>query len=939
MESHQYRCSRELRFGDPGAWDGIGQVEHGWDLPSNVRSGQLALSSRRYDNARKGPILEILGKKITLISRIDRFVRNLILLRIVWIVTVGLSMSVILGCDGEQEPGPTADIRATTDATVTAETPTNVSTVEPTAAPAPTVALTPDTPTPVPARSTNPIFPGLDSSSTGEDLIALLSADEAACLEARMGDSYQGFLGTPLMGDARDLLTGNSNASSPVESCLVGERLAAARVSMLSIAAGGFSVETRECIAELLETDPALAQALTQPGDVAGGHSALRLLSCLTPAEAANLTPPGEGPAPNPDEIRCLMDELAGTPAGERIIAVLSGTDPTGTDPTGKGLTMEESAALGVAVESCGIETEFGFPPPGDTENQGLPPDDLSPVELDDPQQFFDELSAGERSCLGDNGIGLRELGMLSDPPPGGSPETTAAIVNCLQDDTVLRLFLTQLVGQVEPFDAVTAACIQEGFVSLDLRALLAPAVAGQAPANSLALSMAALSVSVACLSDAEWETYAPRLGMAPGDRAGFVCLLEELGGPAELVAAMQDASLGETPTEFVRASQVCGLESPPPGAMSTPPLMPTPPTGAAAGPAAAPFPQQAHVILRVVLVSEDWVPFSLAGGWTEAAPEKESESLRYYEAAIWEETDSVRLYAFPNDYAPFFGVFGDVPASEVIAYREQYAISVHEDMPEESSDERSDFLRAVFEDFARMLVHRHPDAEHHLMFNGHGGPGGDLFEKQMKNRDADAFLATWTGRLGKPLGVVDMGGPCNKGGYEDLANFCKHARYYVASDLPNGGYSTDDWMPEKHWETSEAKQYHRILESNDTLEEALIERVNLRRKDYEYSRSNLTQDRWPQANYVYSCVAFRDFSAAFDIYLDETTIPDPLYDLYELMLEYSAPPSLLEKFQDVFVHAVDNRDFFTWNMPANGMITPFERIYSRWASSEASQR
>ncbi len=62
-----------------------------------------------------------------------------------------------------------------------------------------------------------------------------------------------------------------------------------------------------------------------------------------------------------------------------------------------------------------------------------------------------------------------------------------------------------------------------------------------------------------------------------------------------------------------------------------------------------------------------------------------------------------------------------------------------------------------------------------------------------MKNRDADAFLATWTGRLGKPLGVVDMGGPCNKGGYEDLANFCKHARYYVASDLPNGGYSTDD--------------------------------------------------------------------------------------------------------------------------------------------------
>ena len=474
------------------------------------------------------------------------------------IVVSGLLSGAILGCGSETDRGPTPDVKATTDVAVKATTPADTPTFEPT--PTAAMAIAASQPAAVTEGPTGQVFWELNNSSTGRDLAALLTSGETACLEARMGVDYQRFLGSSLAGNTADLLTGDGRALSPFDICLSGDRLAAAGGSMLSIAAGGFSVETRECIAELLETDPDLAQALTQPGDVPGGHSALRLLSCLTPDEAANLTPPGEGPAPNPDEIRCLMDELAGTPSGERIIAVLSGTDPTG-----KGLTMEESAALGVAVETCGIETEFGFPAPGDTENQGLPPDDLSPVELDDPQQFFAELSAGEHSCLGDNGIGPRELGMLSDPPPGGSPETTAAIVNCLQDDTVLRLFLTQLVGQVEPFDAVTAACIQEGFVSLDLRALLAPAVAGQAPANSLALSMAALSVSVACLSDAEWETYAPRLGMAPGDRAGFVCLLEELGGPAELVAAMQDASLGETPTEFVRASQICGLEDPGP--------------------------------------------------------------------------------------------------------------------------------------------------------------------------------------------------------------------------------------------------------------------------------------------------------------------------------------------------------------------------------------
>ncbi|MCY4114597.1 MAG: hypothetical protein OXG33_11790 [Chloroflexi bacterium] len=47
-------------------------------------------------------------------------------------------------------------------------------------------------------------------------------------------------------------------------------------------------------------------------------------------------------------------------------------------------------------------------------------------------------------------------------------------------------------------------------------------------------------------------------------------------------------------------------------------------------------------------------------------------------------------------------------------------------------------------------------------------------------------------------------------------------------------------------------------------------------------------------------------------------------------MKAYSAPPGLLEKFQNVIVHAVDNRDFFEWSFPANGMISPLERIYLR---------
>lgn len=353
--------------------------------------------------------------------------------------------------------------------------------------------------------------------------------------------------------------------------------------------------------------------------------------------------------------------------------------------------------------------------PQRDTEDRGLPPDDLSPVDVGNPHAFISELSQQEQSCLRDKDIGPPDIAQMAGQSPGGSPETTAAIINCLQDETVLRLFLTTLVGQVEPFAPETSACIREGFVPLDLRGLVTPAVAGKAPANSLMLGMAALNVSMACMNDDEWAAYAPRLGVQPEDRRGATCLFEELGGPAEMVEAMREASLGEAPERLVEAFETCGMAigaqtatpAPVPTSTTTPAPSPTPLLAPTVAPTAEPTPtnsprptatptpeptptsapasaysMQPHVFLRVVLVTEDWVPFSSAGGWTEAAPRKESETLRYYEAAIWEERDSVHLYAFPNDYDPIYGIFGDVAKEDVIAYREQFAISVRTGMP-----------------------------------------------------------------------------------------------------------------------------------------------------------------------------------------------------------------------------------------------------------------
>ena len=71
--------------------------------------------------------------------------------------------------------------------------------------------------------------------------------------------------------------------------------------------------------------------------------------------------------------------------------------------------------------------------------------------------------------------------------------------------------------------------------------------------------------------------------------------------------------------------------------------------------PTATPSLAQPHVMLRVVIVHDDkdgWRYYS-PGGWAQAVVQKESEALRCYEAAIWEETSSVHLYAFPQRLRP----------------------------------------------------------------------------------------------------------------------------------------------------------------------------------------------------------------------------------------------------------------------------------------------
>ena len=428
---------------------------------------------------------------------------------------------------------------------------------QPTATPQPTATATPQADSPRAVRSLAPL--DLDDPQA---FLSALSAQEQSCLA-------DGNLGIAQIMTAMTSTVGAAEGDAILD-CLEDATVLRMFLSEPLTATGELSDETSACIREGLGGMD-LRPMMKSPGAAAGAMDArivgmasfLTFTACLNDEEWEAASSALELGPRDKSGTDCLLAELGG-PTG--VAEALLQTDESGL-PTAF-IAAAAKCGVGFAGMSENMPADSGSGGTGSdssTEGMGLPPDTLHPVAVDDPEAFLSGLSPREQSCLGDKGIGSQELLQMTGRSPGGSPETAADIVNCLQDDTVLRLFLTTLVGQVEPFSQETSSCIREGFVPIDLRGLLAPAVGGFTPENSLALGMTALNVSVVCMNDDEWETYAPRLGLPPDLREGAACLFEELGGPAKLAEAMQEASLGEPSEAFLRAAETCGLEGMPP--------------------------------------------------------------------------------------------------------------------------------------------------------------------------------------------------------------------------------------------------------------------------------------------------------------------------------------------------------------------------------------
>ena len=193
--------------------------------------------------------------------------------------------------------------------------------------------------------------------------------------------------------------------------------------------------------------------------------------------------------------------------------------------------------------------TSTSTPPPAPTE------DVLSPLSLTDPSAFLSEVSSSEVACISEN-IDPDRLILFLTAPDLATDEEAASLIGCLEDETLLRFFLSAILQATGPLSAESSGCVREVFAGVDLAA---PMIASVSDPEAGAGLMAGFFSTLVCLNEAEFQAAGPALELGNIDQQGVQCLFDELGG-AEGLTALMDPAAGP-PLALFGAVVTCNLE------------------------------------------------------------------------------------------------------------------------------------------------------------------------------------------------------------------------------------------------------------------------------------------------------------------------------------------------------------------------------------------
>ena len=210
--------------------------------------------------------------------------------------------------------------------------------------------------------------------------------------------------------------------------------------------------------------------------------------------------------------------------------------------------------------EAGGAGTDGGAP---------MSAEPLAPLAAENADALLADVSSSESMCLSDN-IPSDRLAVLATTPELATEAEREAFIGCLEHDTRLRLLLTPVLNATGPLSVESSACMRRSYADTDLAALMSSvaADAGTGPEAEAAMAqgMVTFFVSLSCLNEEEFQTASVAMGLAPGERENFLCVLDQVGGQDALAALLIPSA--EFPAELFQAAFGCQFQmgGPPPG-------------------------------------------------------------------------------------------------------------------------------------------------------------------------------------------------------------------------------------------------------------------------------------------------------------------------------------------------------------------------------------
>ena len=289
----------------------------------------------------------------------------------------------------------------------------------------------------------------------------------------------------------------------------------------------------------------------------------LALLVCLAWSVIACGNGDDQRPEPNQDAtivaatVEAVLNAIATAKAEEAPTTTPVPTPQPSPTPTAAPIVAPTQAPT-QEVEGAGIDGRD----PGSAEP-------LAPLAAQDSDAFLFDVSDAERMCLSDN-IPSDGIALLATTPELATEAEREALLGCLEHDARLRLLLTPALNATGPLSVQSSACMRSSYAETDLAALMSSVTAdpgtGPEAETAMAQGMIMFFVSLSCLNEEEFQTASAAMGLAPGERENFLCVLEQVGGQDALAALLIPSN--EFPAALFQAAFGCQFQmgGPPPG-------------------------------------------------------------------------------------------------------------------------------------------------------------------------------------------------------------------------------------------------------------------------------------------------------------------------------------------------------------------------------------